>query len=53
MLESMFLDQPVELALENYLKEYSQFNIEPEIINVENSLSRILYEDILVKYDIP
>lgn len=53
MLESLFSEQPVDLALENFLKENFQIELESEIINVEDSLSRILYEDILVKYDIP
>ena len=53
MTESLFLEQPVDLALDNYLKESSQFILESETINVEDSLARILYEDILVKYDLP
>jgi len=53
MTESLFLEQPVELVLENYLKESSQFILESETINVEDSLARILYEDISVKYDLP
>jgi len=55
MLEPLFSEQPVDLALETFIKETSQINIEieSEIINVEDSLSRILYEDIIVKYDLP
>jgi len=55
MLEPIFSEQPVALAIENYIKETSQLNfeLESEIINVEDSLSRILYEDIPVKYDLP
>ena len=53
MVESLFSEQPVDSALEDYLKEILQFIPESETINVEDSLSRILYEDILVKYDIP
>lgn len=53
MTESLFIEQPVELALENFLNENSQMEFESEIINIEDSLSRILYEDILVKNDLP
>jgi molybdopterin molybdotransferase len=53
MLESLSLDQPVDLALESFLNENANIKLESEIINVEDSLSRILYEDILTKCDLP
>lgn len=53
MLEAIYSDQPVDLALENYLKAVSQVELDSEIINVEDSLSRILYEDIIIKNDLP
>lgn len=53
MFEAIYSDQPVDLALENYLKAVSQVELDSEIINIEDSLSRILYEDIIIKNDLP
>lgn len=53
MSEFLISDQPVEQALEKFLEETSGIELESEIINVEDSLSRILYEDIIAKYDSP
>ena len=43
----------VEAALKEYLDTISEEQLEYENINVEDSLSRILYEDIIVKNDHP
>ncbi len=53
MLEPVIPDVSVNTALENYLKEVTKIEHDSEIINVEDSLSRILYEDIVAKYDLP
>ncbi len=53
MAESIFTEISVDSALENYLKETSLIELQSEIINVEDSLSRILYDDIIVKNDMP
>jgi len=53
MAEQIIQDVSVNLALENYLNEISGISLEPEIINVEDSLSRIIYDDIVVNNDLP
>lgn len=46
-------ESSVEEALEKYLTAVSEENLQYEIINSEDSLNRILYEDIPVKIDQP
>ena len=53
MPEKFIPEVSVNTALFNYLKEVSKIEPGSEIINVEDSLSRILYDDIVVKYDLP
>lgn len=53
MPEPTINDISVNTALFNFLKEVSQIELSSEIIKVEDSLSRILYEDIIVKNDLP
>jgi len=53
MQEFLFNEQPVEKTLNTFLKQDFQPCAKPEIIDVQNSVSRILYEDVLVKYDLP
>ncbi len=43
----------VDTALNNYLEAISDTHLEYEIINIEDAVSRILYEDINVKVDHP
>jgi molybdopterin molybdotransferase len=52
MLEPI-TEKTVEEVLECFLKENSTLELQSEIINVEESLSRILYDDIYVKLDQP
>ncbi|HSA06885.1 MAG TPA: molybdopterin molybdotransferase MoeA [Candidatus Gastranaerophilales bacterium] len=47
------IDISVESAFDTYLNAISEENLEYENINVEDSLSRILYDDITVKRDYP
>ena len=53
MFETNNLSNSVESALNNYLNALSDECLEYENINVEDALSRILYEDIIVKTDQP
>ncbi len=56
MFETNNLDKiscSVESALNDYLDAISEEHLEFENISVEDSLSRILYEDIMVKIDQP
>ncbi len=46
-------DCSVDSTLNEYLEKISDENLESEVISVEDSLSRILYEDIIVKADYP
>ncbi len=43
----------VDSALEDYLNVFPEENLKSEYVDVEDSLSRILYEDILIKKDYP
>ncbi len=47
------MEHSVETALNSYLEEISDTELLSENVNIEEALSRILYEDIIVKKDHP
>lgn len=53
MSEQFIQEQSVDSALESFLKEIAEITPEKETIRVEESLSRILSEDITAKNDFP
>lgn len=53
MSEQIIQELSVDVALEAFIKENSEIKTEEELINVEDSLGRILSEDIVAKNDFP
>ncbi|EKE02960.1 MAG: hypothetical protein ACD_20C00301G0006 [uncultured bacterium] len=45
--------EPVETVLKRYMDELGDTTVDFEEINVEESLSRILYDDIVAQFDLP
>ena len=53
MSEQIVTELSVDTALENFLQEASNIKLDEELVNVEDSIGRILSEDITAKNDFP
>ncbi|MFH0703182.1 MAG: gephyrin-like molybdotransferase Glp [bacterium] len=51
--EAMITYESVESALKKYMKEIEGKTLGYEEINIEDSLGRILYDDVIAQYDLP